>query len=133
MDGTVTRTDNRSLRELVSELTREMSQLIRLEFQLAQAELTRTASKAGKQVGYMAVGGAIAYAGFLAILAGVIVLLALVMPLWVSALIVGVVIAGIGLVLLQMGRSGLQELQPVPERTVATLKEDKAWVKEEIR
>jgi protein-S-isoprenylcysteine O-methyltransferase Ste14 len=134
METTVrTPANNRSLGDLVSNLTQDMSRLIRLELQLAQAELTQTATKAGKQLAYIAVGGAIAYAGFLAILAGMIVLLAFVVPLWVSALIVGVVIAGIGLLLVQTGRSGLQDLEPVPERTVATLKEDKEWVKERVQ
>jgi TRAP-type C4-dicarboxylate transport system permease small subunit len=126
--------NERSLGELFSDLTRDMGTLVRQEVDLARTEMTRQASKAGKDVASMAVGGAVAYAGFLAIVAAIILALgALGLPLWVSALIVGIVIAGIGYVLIQRGREALKKVNVAPRQTVETLKEDAEWAKEQTR
>jgi Flp pilus assembly protein TadB len=123
--------DERSVGELLSDLTRELSTLFRQEVTLAKTEMTQKASKAGKDVAFLAVGGAVAYAGFLAILAGVILVLGLVLPWWASALIVGVVVAIIGYVLIHKGQTALKQIDLTPQETAETLKEDKQWLKEQ--
>ncbi len=123
--------EERSVGELLSELTRELSTLFRQEVALAKTEMSHKASKAGKDVGFLAVGGAIAYAGFLAILAGVVLALGLVLPWWLSALIVGVVVATIGYVLIRKGQTAIKQIDLTPQETVDTLKEDKQWLKEQ--
>ena len=125
---------DRSLGELFSELTRDMGTLVRQEVELARIEMTQKASKAGKDVASMAVGGAVAYAGFLAILAAIIIALgALGLPMWVSALIVGLVVAGIGYALIKRGQEALKRQDIAPKQTVETLKEDAQWAKEQTR
>jgi len=121
-----------SLGELFSELSQEASTLIRQEVQLAKAEVTRTATKAGKEVAFMAAGGFIAYAGFLALIAAAILGAAEFLPLWLSALLIGVIVAGVGYLLLQKGMNGLKEINPAPRRTIETLKEDKEWLKQQV-
>ena len=123
--------DERSVGELLSDLTRELSTLFRQEVTLAKTEMTQRASKAGKDVAFLAVGGAVAYAGFLAILAGVVLVLGLVLPWWLSALIVGVVVAAIGYVLIHKGQTALKQIDLTPHETAETLKEDKQWLKEQ--
>lgn len=123
--------EERSVGELLSELTQNVSTLFQQEITLAKTEMTQKATKAGKDVGFLAVGGAIAYAGFLAILAGVVLALGLVLPWWLSALIVGVVVAAIGYFLIQKGRTALKQIDLTPQETVETLKEDKQWLKEQ--
>jgi hypothetical protein len=125
-------TDQRSLGELFSELSREASTLFRQEMQLAKVEMSQKASKAGKEVAFIGTGGAIAFAGFLAILAAIIIGLAEFMPLWLSALIVGVIVAGVGYFLVQQGMSGLRKMNPAPRQTIETLKEDKEWLKQQV-
>jgi len=125
--------EDRSLGELFGELTRDISALARQEIQLAKVEMSQKASEAGKNVGFLAVGGAIAYAGFLAILAAIVIALAAVMPWWLSALIVGLVVAGVGAFLIQRGRQNLTNMDPTPRQTVETLKEDREWAKEQMR
>jgi hypothetical protein len=122
----------RSLGELFSELSQETSALIRQEVQLAKAEVTRKATKAGKEVAFMAAGGFIAYAGFLALIAAAILGVAEFLPLWLSALLIGVIVAGVGYLLLQKGMNGLKEINPAPRRTIETLKEDKEWLKQQV-
>ena len=115
----------RSLGELFGDLSRETSTLVRQEVTLAKAELTRTATQVGKEVGVLAVGGAIAYAGLLALLAAVVLgLVAFGLPPWLAALIVGVVVAGGGYALVRRGLSGLKGVDMAPRQTMETLTED---------
>ncbi len=85
--------EDRSLGELFAEMAQETSTLVRQEVTLAKAEMSQKASRVGKHVGVLAAGGAVAYAGFLAIIAGAIYLLADidVVPLWLAAFLVGIV------------------------------------------
>jgi hypothetical protein len=106
--------------------------LIRQEVQLAKAEVTRKATRAGKEVAFVAAGSFVAYAGFLALIAALIVGVAEFIPLWLSALIVGVFVAGAGYLLYQKGMNGLKEINPAPRRTIETLKEDKEWLKQQV-
>ena len=122
----------RSLGDLFSQLTHDLSTLLRQEVMLAKTELSQKASKAGKDVGFLAVGGAIAYAGFLVILAGIILALGLVLPWWASALIVGVVVAAIGYILIRKGQTALKQADLTPKQTIETLKEDQQWAKEQV-
>jgi tetrahydromethanopterin S-methyltransferase subunit G len=123
--------DDRSLGELFSELSQETTTLIRQEVQLAKTEMSQKASRVGKDVGILAAGGAVAYAGLLAILAGVIALLGLVIPLWLSALLVGLVVAAVGYFLVRKGLDALKREDLAPRQTIETLKEDKEWAKDQ--
>jgi len=124
-------TDNRSLGELFTELANETTTLVRQEIQLAKTEMTQKATRAGKDVGMIGAGGALAYAGLLAVIAAVIIGLGQLIPMWLSALIVGLVIVGVGYVMIQRGLSELKRIDPTPRQTLETLKEDKEWVKEQ--
>ena len=125
--------DNRSLGELFSELAQETSTLVRQEVNLAKTEMSDKASRAGKHVGVLAAGGAVAYAGLLAVLAGIIALLNNVMPLWASALLVGVVVAVVGYLLVRRGLDALKREDFTPRETIETLKEDQQWAKDQTR
>jgi hypothetical protein len=124
--------EERSLGDLFSQLTHDLSTLMRQEVTLAKTELSQKVSVMGKDVRLLAAGGAIAYAGFLVILAGIVLALGLVLPWWASALIVGVVVAAIGYFLIRKGQTGLKQANLKPEQTIETLKEDQQWVKEQV-
>jgi xanthine/uracil permease len=124
--------DDRSIGELFADLTRQMSTLLRQEVQLAKVEMTEKASKAGRDVGSLAVGGAVAYAGFLAILAGLVILLAEIVPWWLSAMIVGLAVIVIGYVLIQRGLSSLKQEDLAPRQTIESLREDAEFAKEKV-
>jgi hypothetical protein len=122
-----------SLGDLFSDLVRETSTLVRQEIQLAKAELTESATEAGRGIASLVVGGAVAYAGFLAVLAAIILALAEAgVSWWLSALIVGVVVLVVGYILISRARSALQPANLMPRRTIETLKEDKEWAQEQI-
>lgn len=125
--------DDRSLGDLFSELARETSTLVRQEVDLAKTEMSQKASRVGKDVGFLAAGGMVAYAGLLAILAGVIVVLDTFLPLWLAAILVGLVVAVVGYFLIKKGLDALKKEDVAPRQTIETLKEDGQWIKDQTR
>ena len=125
--------DNRPLGDLFGDLATDMGNLVRQEVALAKVEITQKAKYVGRNVGYLVIGGAVAYAALLAIIAAVIMLLAKVVPGWGSALIVGAVVGGIGWLLIGKAMTALQQADLTPRETVETLKEDATWMKEQIK
>lgn len=125
--------ENKPLGELFGDLASEMGNLVRQEVTLARVELSQKAKYAGRNVGYLVVGGAVAYAALLAVLAAVIMLLDRVMPAWGAALLVGVIVAAIGWLLIGKALAALQQMEVTPRETVETLKEDAAWMKQQIK
>lgn len=126
--------DNRSLGELFAELARESSTLVRQEIDLAKAELTGKATGAAKDIGLVAAGGFVAYAGFLGVLAAIVIALAAAgLPWWLSALLVGAVVIGVGYFLIQKGLSALKHEDLAPRQTIESIKDDTRWAKEQVR
>jgi len=122
-----------SLGDLFGNLARDMGTLVSQEITLARTELAEKASRVGKDIAMLAVGGLIAYAGLLAIIAAVIFLIAdRGVPLWVSALIVGGIVAVVGYLLVQRGISALKQQDLTPHQTIQSIKEDTQWAKEQI-
>ena len=112
-----------SLGDLVGEVSRDLSELMRKELELAKAELSESAKRAGKGAGLM--GGA-GYAGAMAVLFLSIALWwglgDLIDSLGWSAVIVAVIWAIIAAILFAVGRSRLKTVQGAP-KTVETVKE----------
>jgi putative superfamily III holin-X len=125
--------ENRPLGDLFGDLATDMSNLVRQEVTLAKVEITHKAKSVGRNVGYLLIGGAVAYAALLAIIAALIMLLAKVVPDWGAALIVGAVVGGIGWLLIGKAMMALQQADLTPRETVETLKEDATWMKQQIK
>jgi drug/metabolite transporter (DMT)-like permease len=120
--------DERSLGELLSELSRETSLLVRKEVELATTEMTAKARTAGGHVALAATGGALAHAALLVLLAAFVVgLTQLGVSAWLAALIVAVVVGAVGYMLINKGVSALRATRVVPTHTVQSLKEDAKW------
>lgn len=128
------RKQDRPLGSLFGDLASELATLIRQELALARAELTQKASEVGKNLGYLAIGGAVAYAGFLAIMAALIIgLAALGLPWWLAPLLVGLVVAGIGYFLVQKGLDALKSSNLAPRQTIESIKESREWAKDQMK
>jgi hypothetical protein len=121
--------DDASLGELVGRLTGDMGTLTRQELALAKAELRAEAKQAGKGAGML--GGAAVAGLLLAIFLSMTAMWALgeVMHLAWAALIVAAVWGVVTAVLAASGRKEMRQVNPVPEQTVETLKEDAQWLK----
>ena len=103
------RGDERSLGELLAELSRETGTLVRKEVELATTEMSAKLKTAGTHAGVVAAGGALAHAGLLVIVAALVIGLAqLGVTPWLSALIVGVLTIGIGYMLVSKGLTAMR-------------------------
>ena len=122
------RLENRSLGELVSELSRETGTLVRKEVELATREMTANLKAVGAQAGIVAAGGALAHAGLLVLLAAFVMALAqLGVTPWLAALIVGLLTAGIGYLLATRALTNMRRTNMAPIQTIETLKENARW------
>ena len=120
--------DQRSLGDLLAELSRETGMLVRKEVELATTEMSAKAKEAMADAGITAAGGALVHAGLLVLLAAIVIGLAqLGVQPWLSALIVAIVTMGIGYVLVNRGMSRMRRIHPAPTNTIQTLKETAAW------
>ena len=124
--------DERSLGDLFSELAADTGVLVRQEVALAQVEISAKATRVGKQVGYLAVGGAIGYAGVLAIMAGIIMGLSYFIPAWAAALLVGALVGAASFFLISSAIERLKNTNLKPEETVESIKEDAEWLKNQV-
>ena len=128
------RGEERSLGELFGDLARDTGTLVRQEVELAKTEMTQKASRAARDIGMLAAGGLVAYAGFLGILAAIVLgLVAAGLDAWLAALLVGAVVAAVGALLVQRGLSALKREELAPRQTVETLKEDAQWAKDQVK
>jgi Putative Actinobacterial Holin-X, holin superfamily III len=121
--------DDRSVGQLLGDVTKEFQALLRKEFELAKAETKeelQRAAAAGKRFGVAAFVGylAVIMLSFTAAWA-----LTAIMPTGWAFFAVGMVYGLVAAVMALRGRSKLQEFRPVPEETVETLKEDVQWLK----
>jgi hypothetical protein len=134
--------EERSLGDLFSELATETSTLVRQEVALAQVELTQKATKVGKEVGFLVVGGAIGYAALLVILAAVVIALAQIISsvsgwtyvtsAWIASAIVGAVVAGVAYMLVTNAIAKLKNTDLAPRKTIESVKEDAQWIKDQV-
>ncbi len=118
------RTDDRPLSELLSNVTNEIASLFRKEVELARVETSEQVSRAAKAGGML---GAAAVIGFLDLILFAFAAawaLSEVVPEGVAFLIVGVLFAIVTAALAVAGKKRLAGVNPVPNQTVQTLKED---------
>ena len=124
---------NASVGDLIGEVTRDLSTLMRQELELAKAEVKQEATKAAKAGGMF---GAAGFAGYMVLVFVSIAAwqgLAEVMPSGWAALVVTAFWALVGTVLFVLGRQRMREVNPKPERTVETMSEVPGALKEGIR
>ena len=125
---------DRSLGELLKQLSEQTTRLVHQELELAKAELTQKGKQAGAGAGLFGGAGAIGLAALGALTACFILALDLVMPAWLAALIVAVVYGIIAFVLVKQGQARVKRaVPPIPEQTIETVKEDVEWAKTQMR
>ena len=108
-----------------------MSRLIRDELKLAEYEMTRKAKRMGRGAGMFGGSGLVALYGVGCLLAAAIIGLAIVLPAWAAALIVGGALLVVAGVVALMGKSQVSKaVPPVPEQTVQSVKADVEEIKE---
>jgi hypothetical protein len=134
------RRDERSIGQLLKELTQESSTLLKQEVNLAKTEMSEKASRVGANLGEVAVGGGVALLGAIALLLAVsngltVLLERFLSPgiaVWLAPLIAGGVLAAVGYSLITKALATLKQESLTPERTTQSLQENKEWLKQKI-
>ena len=123
-----------SIAALISQVTEESSRLVRTELKLAQVEMTAKAKTAGVGIGAFGVAGVLALFGIGCLIVTAIFALALVLPTWAAALIVGVLVLAVAGVAALIGKKKVGEATPpMPTSAVENVKADVAEIKESAR
>lgn len=128
--------DDRSLGQILRDLREETTQLLRQEVDLAKTEMSEKMSRLGSNMGSVATGGAVLFAGALVLLAaltlGLIALFSQFMDrdvaMWLAPLLVGGILAGIGYGMVKKSVAALKQEGIAPKRTTESLKENKEWL-----
>ena len=121
---------DRPVGDLVKQLAGQTSTLVRQELDLAKAEMSQKANVAGKGAGMFGGAGVVGLLAAGSLTACLILALSEVVPDWLAALIVALVLGAIAAVLALQGRNRIRAATPpVPEQTVETVKEDVEWAK----
>jgi hypothetical protein len=134
------RKEERSIGQLLKELTQESSTLLKQEVNLAKTEMSEKASRIGANLGEVAVGGAVALLGSIALLLAAVYGLTSILnnfmnqevAVWLAPLIVGGILAAVGYSLIKKALATLKQESITPQRTTQSLQENKEWLKEKI-
>jgi hypothetical protein len=125
---------DKSLGELVQDLSQQTSTLIRQEMRLAQTELAEKGRHAGKGAGMFGGAGVVALYGVGALVAAAILGLATVLEPWIAAAAVGVGLLLIAGILALTGKKEIEEaVPPKPEQTIESVGQDVDTVKARAR
>ncbi len=132
--------EEKSLGQLLKDLTAETTTLLKQEVELAKTEMGEKASRVGTNVGSVAVGGAVLFAGALALLFATVNALteilahvvSLTVAAWLSPLLLGIVFGAIGYGMVKKALTSLKQESVTPRKTTESLQENKEWLKSKM-
>lgn len=119
-----------SIGELMSQLSSQLSRLVRDEMHLAQKEFQQSAKHAGAGAGLFSAAGLLAFFGLASLIATAIAALALALPTWAAALIVAAALLLAAGVAALLSKNQAKEVTPAAPQTVASVKQDVQAVKD---
>jgi uncharacterized membrane protein YqjE len=121
--------EGRSVGDLLGEVTGDLSKLMRQEVALAKVEMKEEAAKAGKASGLLGGAGLVGYLVLVFLSLALMFALDNVMGVGWAALVTAALLGIVTAVLFVVGRNKFKQVNPKPEQTVETLKEDVKWAK----
>lgn len=119
-----------SIGELMTQLSSQLSRLVRDEMRLAQKEFQQSAKHAGAGAGLFTAAGLLAFFGLASLIAAAIAAVALALPTWAAALIVGAALLLAAGVAALLSKNQAKEVTPAAPQTVASVKQDVQAVKD---
>jgi uncharacterized membrane protein YqjE len=125
--------EDRSFSDVFQDILHNVQDIVRSEVRLAKTEIREEVGEA-KSAAVMLGGGALtSIFALLFFLLTLVYALALVMPSWAAALIVGAALAVIATLMLKTGLRRFKRIHPSPERAVETIKENVEWAKQQVK
>ncbi|MFE0256182.1 phage holin family protein [Streptomyces sp. NPDC059010] len=120
--------------DLVQRASQQLSELVRDEMRLAQAEMTQKGKRFGRGGGLFGGAGLVGVLTLQALVATVIAALSLSLDVWLAALIVTGVLAAVTALMAVLGKQQISKAAPPkPEQTMDSLKADMAEIKEKAQ
>jgi uncharacterized membrane protein YqjE len=124
---------DRSVSDLLQQLSQQTQTLVRDEMRLALLELQDKGKRAGIGAGLFGAGGLIALFGVGTLIAAIVLVLATAVDAWLAALIVSVALLGIAGLLALGGKKEIQQaIPPAPTEAIESTKQDVETVKEHV-
>ena len=124
---------DRSIKEIIEVLRPQLQELVDKQLELARTELAPVGKRAGLAAGLLVAGGVFMFVFLIFLSLTGVYLLNLLLPLWISALIVSGILLLVGGILAGAGASILRNLDPKPHRTIRTLQQNVNWIKGQFR
>jgi uncharacterized membrane protein YqjE len=125
--------DERSVSDVVQDIFRNVQEMVRSEIRLAKVEIREETRRAVTSSALIAAGAVGALSAYIFLLWTAAYALSTRMPVWGATLIVAVVMAAVAAVLLVGGIRKAKRIQPIPERTVESLRENLEWIKQSTK
>jgi uncharacterized membrane protein YqjE len=122
--------EERSVSIVLQDILRNLQDMVRSEIRLARVEIREEAMQAISSGVWLAAGTVGAVSAWILLLWTLAYTLATRMPMWAATLVVAVVIAAASSVLIMGGIRRAKRIQPIPERTVESVKENLEWMKQ---
>lgn len=123
----------RSVPEVLQDIIGNFEQIIRSEMRLAKTEVREEAAKAVKPGINLGIGIVLGFYGVGFLLLATVYGLATVMANWLAAVIVGGVVAIVGVILVSAAMSKLKRLDPTPDKTIRSMEENVQWAKDQTK
>ena len=121
-----------SIGELLTRLSAQTGRLVRDEMKLAQKELQKSLRHAGKGAGLISAAGLVAFLGAATLVAAAVTALALILPVWAAALIIGVVLLAVAALAAMVSRREAERATPAAPRTMANVRRDVDSVRSDL-
>jgi len=126
-------TTDRSVADVLQDIIRNIQDIVRSEVRLAKTEVREEVSKARDASVLIGVGALSGIFSVFFLLFSIVYALSRVMPDWAAALIVAVALAIAAAVLLSTGAERFKHVQPAPDKTIESLKENVEWAKRQVK
>lgn len=121
-----------SFPELFGELATEVGTLVRQELSHAAEEMVEKARAAGRNLILVGVAALLGTVSLLVLAGALVVALGSVVPMWASALLIAGLTGAAGYALYRKASSALRAVDLMPHETFASLKDNRAWAKDEV-
>jgi uncharacterized membrane protein YqjE len=124
--------NERSVPEVLHNIIANVQEIIRSEFRLAATEIKDEAARTVKPLATCGAGIVLAIYAFGFLLLTIVYALSIVVAPWLAALLVTALVGLPAIVFINLGREQLKQIHPMPDKTIASMKENVQWAKNQI-
>jgi hypothetical protein len=132
MEAPDARQTDRPISSIIEDILRHVGEIIRSEVHLAKTEIKQDLQELKKAGTYLAIAGVTGMFALAFLLLAAVYALSTVMAPWLAAVIVGVVVGGVGAGLLVKGLHILKATSMTPDRTIQSLEDNVKWLKKHV-